>query len=73
MAGPHAILVTPGVRSRGADAGDQKRVATPAEAVRNGASYVVVGRQVSRASDPAAALAAIHDELEETNLTGAAV
>jgi orotidine-5'-phosphate decarboxylase len=67
-AGPRAILVTPGVRSRGADAGDQKRVATPAEAVLNGADYVVVGRQVSRAPDPAAALAAIHAELEQARL-----
>jgi orotidine-5'-phosphate decarboxylase len=63
QAGNEAILVTPGVRSRGAAAGDQKRVATPAEAVRDGADYVVVGRQVTRASDPAAALAAIHAEL----------
>jgi len=63
-AGPGAILVTPGVRSRGAAAGDQKRVATPAEAVRNGADYVVIGREVTRAADPAAALAAIHADLQ---------
>jgi orotidine-5'-phosphate decarboxylase len=61
--GPAAILITPGVRSRGASTGDQKRVATPAEAVHDGADYVVIGRQVSRADDPAAALAAIHAEL----------
>src|ERR1700733_3143432 len=61
-AGPNAILVTPGVRSRGAAAGDQKRVAPPAEAIRNGADYVVIGRQVTRAVDPAGALAAIHAE-----------
>ncbi|HYA18916.1 MAG TPA: orotidine-5'-phosphate decarboxylase [Bryobacteraceae bacterium] len=61
--GPHMLLVTPGVRSRGAATGDQKRVATPAEAVHDGADYVVIGRQVSRAADPAAALAAIHAEL----------
>jgi len=65
QAGPKAILVTPGVRSRGAAAGDQKRVATPAEAVRDGADYVVIGRQVSRSSDPRAALHAIHAEIEE--------
>lgn len=64
QAGPHAILITPGVRSRGASAGDQKRVATPAEAVRDGADYLVIGRQVSRAADPRAALAAIHGELQ---------
>lgn len=62
-AGPAAILVTPGVRSRGAAAGDQKRVATPAEAVRDGADYVVVGREVTRSADPSAGLAAIRAEL----------
>ncbi len=64
-AGPDAILVTPGVRSRGAAKGDQKRVATPAEAIRDGANYIVIGRQVTRAPDPVAALASIHDELRE--------
>jgi orotidine-5'-phosphate decarboxylase len=63
LTGTNAILVTPGVRSKGASTGDQKRVATPAEAVRDGANYVVIGRQVSRAADPAAALRAIHAEL----------
>jgi orotidine-5'-phosphate decarboxylase len=62
-AGPDAILVTPGVRSRGAAKGDQKRVATPAEAIRDGADYIVIGRQVTRAADPLAALQSIHDEL----------
>jgi orotidine-5'-phosphate decarboxylase len=62
-AGPGAILVTPGVRSSTAGKGDQKRVATPAEAVRDGADYIVVGRQVTRAADPAAALAEIRAEL----------
>jgi orotidine-5'-phosphate decarboxylase len=64
-AGPDAILVTPGARSRGAAQGDQKRVATPAEAIRDGADYMVIGRQVTRAADPAAALGSIHDELRE--------
>jgi len=54
ITGPRAILVTPGVRSAGSAAGDQKRVATPAEAVRNGADYLVIGRQITRAPDPAA-------------------
>lgn len=54
LAGPSAILVTPGVRSAGAGKGDQKRVATPAEALADGANYVVMGRQVTRAQDPAA-------------------
>jgi orotidine-5'-phosphate decarboxylase len=52
--GPDAVLVTPGVRSAGADKGDQRRVATPEHAVRDGASYVVMGRQITRAADPAA-------------------
>jgi orotidine-5'-phosphate decarboxylase len=65
IAGPEAILVTPGVRSRGAAQGDQKRVATPAEAIRDGADYLVIGRQVTRAADPVAALAAIRTEIHE--------
>jgi orotidine-5'-phosphate decarboxylase len=69
QAGPAALLVTPGVRSCGADAGDQKRVATPAEAVHDGASYVVIGRQVTRAADPHAALASIHAELKAAEAT----
>ncbi|HKD10051.1 MAG TPA: orotidine-5'-phosphate decarboxylase [Bryobacteraceae bacterium] len=68
-AGPDAILVTPGVRSAGAARGDQKRVATPAEAIRNGADYIVVGRQVTRAPDPSAALEAIHIELAPLELS----
>ena len=52
IAGPDATLVTPGVRSPGADAGDQKRIATPAQAMTNGADYLVIGRQVTRARDP---------------------
>ncbi len=63
QSGPHAILVTPGVRSKGSAAGDQKRVATPAEAVRDGADYVVIGRQVSRSPDPGVALQAIRHEV----------
>jgi orotidine-5'-phosphate decarboxylase len=55
VAGTEAVLVTPGVRSKGADAGDQKRVATPAEAIHNGADYLVIGREITRAEDPAAA------------------
>lgn len=69
QAGPGAILVTPGVRSIGAATGDQKRVATPAEAIRDGADYVVIGRQVSRAADPAAALRAIQTELCTTSIS----
>ena len=65
LAGPRALIVTPGVRSGGAEMGDQKRVATPAAAVGDGADYVVIGRQVTRAEDPLAAVRAIRTELEQ--------
>jgi orotidine-5'-phosphate decarboxylase len=55
VAGADMTLVTPGVRSAGSASGDQKRVATPAEAIGDGADYLVIGRQVTRASDPRAA------------------
>jgi orotidine-5'-phosphate decarboxylase len=54
IAGPKAILVIPGIRSSGADRGDQKRVATPTEAIAAGADYLVIGRQITCAADPAA-------------------
>lgn len=63
ICGPKPLIVTPGVRSKGAETGDQKRIATPVGAVRDGANYIVIGRQVTRSTDPAAALAQIHREL----------
>lgn len=60
---PQAVIVTPGVRSAGASAGDQKRVATPAEAVANGADYLVIGRQVTRSKDPRGEVLRILDEI----------
>ena len=60
---PKLIIVTPGVRSIGAAKGDQKRIATPSEAVRNGADYLVIGRQVTRASNPEAACREILAEI----------
>ncbi len=65
QAGANAILVTPGVRSGGAAKGDQKRVATPADAIRDGANYVVMGRQITRAEDPAAEAARVAEEIGE--------
>lgn len=65
LGGPALKLVTPGVRSAGASVGDQKRVATPAEAMRNGADYLVIGRQVTRASNPRAACEEILSEIEK--------
>jgi orotidine-5'-phosphate decarboxylase len=61
--GPGPILVTPGVRSEGAGRGDQIRVATPADAVRDGANYLVIGRQITRAPDPPAEVARILAEI----------
>lgn len=57
------LIVTPGVRPSGADLGDQKRVATPAKAIAEGADHIVVGRPVWQAEDPAAAAQAILAEL----------
>jgi orotidine-5'-phosphate decarboxylase len=62
--GAEMLLVTPGIRPAGAAAGDQKRVATPAEAIRNGADYLVVGRPVSEAPDPRAAAEALVAEVK---------
>ena len=60
--GPDAILVTPGVRPAGGDPGDQKRIATPAQAVRDGATHLVVGRPIMEAPDKRAAALAIRAE-----------
>jgi orotidine-5'-phosphate decarboxylase len=57
------LIVTPGVRPTGSGAGDQKRTATPAAAIRAGADHIVVGRPVWAAADPRAAALAIRDEL----------
>tara|TARA_B100000780_G_scaffold21565_1_gene13858 strand:+ start:3194 stop:3910 length:717 start_codon:yes stop_codon:yes gene_type:complete len=57
------LIVTPGVRPAGAALGDQKRVATPAEAIANGADHVVVGRPIWKAPSPRAAALAILEEL----------
>ncbi|OSQ59350.1 orotidine 5'-phosphate decarboxylase [Marivita cryptomonadis] len=58
------LIVTPGVRPAGADLGDQKRVATPANAVKNGVDHIVVGRPVWKAADPRAAAKAIVAEMQ---------
>ncbi len=51
--GEHFCTVTPGVRFAGGDAGDQKRVMTPEQAARNGCDYIVMGRPITQAADPA--------------------
>jgi orotidine-5'-phosphate decarboxylase len=63
LAGPDATLVVPGIRPAGSDAGDQKRIATPADTLRMGASFLVVGRPITQAADPAAAASAILNEM----------
>ena len=65
--GPDMLLVTPGVRPAGADAGDQKRIMTPAQAIASSADHIVVGRPVTRAADPRAAAEAILAEIAGVN------
>jgi orotidine-5'-phosphate decarboxylase len=65
VTGPAGILVIPGIRPAGVESGDQKRVATPAEALQNGASYLVIGRPIPQAVDPAEAAEAIVREMAE--------
>ena len=58
------LFVTPGVRPAGSAVGDQKRIATPADAVRDGATHLVVGRPILAAADPVAAARAIRAEMD---------
>jgi len=62
--GDDFLIVTPGIRPAGSDRGDQSRVATPSDAVRAGADYLVVGRPITQAEDPAAALALVLEEVQ---------
>jgi orotidine-5'-phosphate decarboxylase len=61
--GKDFAIVTPGVRSAGEAYGDQARVVTPADAIRAGSSYIVVGRPITGAADPAAAARSILDQM----------
>ncbi|MBK7661330.1 MAG: orotidine-5'-phosphate decarboxylase [Betaproteobacteria bacterium] len=65
IVGPGFVSVTPGIRPAGGEAGDQARVVTPEDAVRAGAHYLVVGRPVTQAADPAASLRAIAASIEK--------
>lgn len=62
---PDTLLVVPGIRPAGAAAQDQKRIATPAKAIANGASMLVIGRPITQAINPAQATQAILDEIEQ--------
>ena len=62
--GPEFLIVTPGIRPAGASWGDQQRVETPAAALKAGATYLVVGRPIAEAADPASAARAIVQEME---------
>jgi orotidine-5'-phosphate decarboxylase len=61
---PDTLLVVPGIRPAGSSAGDQKRTATPAQAIASGASLLVVGRPITRAANPATTAHAILEEIE---------
>ena len=65
LTGPAGVLVIPGIRPAGAESGDQKRIATPAEALRLGASYLVVGRPITQAPNPAQAAEDLLKEMAE--------
>jgi orotidine-5'-phosphate decarboxylase len=62
--GPDFLLVTPGIRPAWAASGDQKRITTPAEAIAAGADHLVIGRPITQAADPAAAVARICAEID---------
>ncbi len=63
IVGPDMAVVTPGIRPKGADHGDQKRVVTPGDALRDGSSHLVVGRPIVAADDPLEAATAILSEM----------
>lgn len=60
---PEATLVIPGIRPAGTEVGDQRRIATPAAAIAAGADYLVIGRPITQAANPARAAQAILDEI----------
>ena len=62
--GQDFCMVTPGIRPAGADPGDQQRIATPGQAIADGADYLVIGRPIREAADPEASIAAILKEIQ---------
>jgi orotidine-5'-phosphate decarboxylase len=65
IVGPEMVIVTPGIRLAGGEAGDQSRVTTPEQAIAAGADYIVVGRPISEAPDPAAAAQIFTRQIEQ--------
>lgn len=65
LCGPEFLIVTPGIRPTGYENSDQKRVSTPAEALRLGSDYLVIGRPIVKSPDPCQAVANIISEMEE--------
>ncbi|RVU20632.1 orotidine-5'-phosphate decarboxylase [Methylobacterium oryzihabitans] len=63
--GPDRLIVTPGIRPAGAEAGDQKRIVTPGAAIRSGVDHLVVGRPITAASDPRDVARRIVAEIEQ--------
>ncbi len=63
--GDEVVLVTPGIRPSGSEKSDQRRVMTPAEAIRAGSSYLVIGRPITQSGDPASTLAEINEDIAE--------
>ncbi len=65
IVGDQMSLVTPGIRPAGSAVGDQKRIMTPARAIKAGADYLVIGRPIMEAADPKAAADAIQAEIAQ--------
>jgi orotidine-5'-phosphate decarboxylase len=63
--GRHKLIITPGIRPLGADVGDQSRVMTPARAIQAGADYLVIGRPITKADDPVAAVETIAAQIND--------
>lgn len=66
--GPDFVLMVPGIRPKGADVGDQKRIMTPPEALKAGATHLVIGRPITGAADPFAAAKAIFSDIEQAGV-----
>ncbi len=64
IVGPDMAIITPGIRPADAAADDQKRIMTPADAIKAGADYLVIGRPITAAADPVSAARAVLDEIE---------